>query len=203
MRVLIQWTRSTPRGWEEIDSTQWRSLPRRPDPTGADLSPDDAPGWVYRLCAQGLEFTADHYAVESLPARGCRVTIWNDDPSRYPPGERYARVWTLRPIAPDPKAGGRWNTAQSQVIYAEPGIEAKMRAMGEPTQSTGGRAVLLPWEDFAPPEEAIVRHGKGVSEALNEQHDAMRSRRGWREWTEGVPARAVDERGLVSRSARG
>lgn len=195
MKVLVQWTRSTPRGWEQVDSSMWRSIPRRPDPTGMGAGGvDDAPGWVFGLCVQGVHFTADHYAVEPLPRRGCRVTVWSDDPAYYPVGRRNAAVWTFETLAPDPRFGRRWNTRQSVERFADAEVAADLAKVG---------IAARPYEDFATPDPSMTRHGKLVTDELNAAHDRMRAARGWREWTEGVPPAAIDARGRVSKSARG
>lgn len=196
MRVLLQWTRTSPRGWEEVDSTEWRALPKLPEPHGGVEVPDDEPGWLYRLNVQGVEFTADHYAVEPLPGRACRVTVWNDDPEDYPPGERFARVWTFRLLRPDPAVRGQWNTFQKQVIYAEPVIAERMMWAGVP------ESVIRPFSAFTPPDERDVRHGIWVPQTLNARHDAARPERGWREWVEGVPEQLLDEEGRLRLGAR-
>lgn len=195
MRVLLQWTRAAPRGWEEIDSTQWQALPKRPEPRGSEAL-DDQPGWIYRLNVQSLDFTADHYAVEPLPGRACRVTIWNDDPEDYPDGEKYARIWTFKPLRPDPAFGGQWNTSQTQVIYAEQVIAARMMWAGVPENA------ILPFSQFTPPDERNVRHGIWVPQDLNARHDAERPERDWREWVEGIPERLLDEKGRLRLGAR-
>jgi hypothetical protein len=192
LKVLVQWTLATPRGWDEVDAEQWRSTPRRPEPRGGETL-DDEPGWVYRLCVQGVEFTADHYAVTSLPGRGCRVVIWNDDPEDYVEGERYARVWDFLPLRSDPRFRGAYNTRQSQVIFAESIIAERMKQMGALPE------IIRPFSEFVSPDERDIRHGIWVPQALNLDHNAARPERGWREWSEGVPRSMLDERGHVKR----
>lgn len=201
MKILVQWTRANPRGWEEYDSAQWRALAKRPDPTG--MGPggtDDQPGWVFGLNVQGVHFTADHYAVEPLPGRGCRVITWNDDPTYYPEGGlRNGQIRTFLPLAPDPRFGGRWNTRQTVHFYGDATYRQRLLdAKMDP-------ALVHTYEDLLAqlPESDIIRHGKLVSDELNAAHDARRASRGWREWTEGVPDSDLDERGRVSGMARG
>lgn len=188
MRVLIQHARRNPRDWEAVDSTDWGRLPARPLPSVVG-GQDDEPGWVMRLNVQGVSFVGyDHYAVEPLPDRACRVTVWKDDPDDLPTdalGEFYARVWTFLPLAPDARIGGRYNTRQSQVVYAGPRLTRFYE--DNPTENT----VVRSWGEFAPPPDAVVRHGVWVPDELMSAHDAALSHRGWREWTDGVPARLV------------
>jgi len=198
VRVLVQWTRATPSDWLAVDSAAWQALPKRPAPVGGETI-DDGPGWVHRVCVQGVSFAADHYAVEHVPGQGCRVSAWNDDPTDYPPGLRHARVWMFRPLRVDPAVGRRWNTAQSQVIYAEPQMADRMVACATP------RGEIRDYSEFVPPAAAHVRHGIMVADELNAAHDAARTTRGWREWTEGVPARelvSIGGRIIVRRDRR-
>ena len=89
MKLLVQWTARDPTDWIEIDSREWPVQPKRPVPqAGALGARDNTPGHPYRLNVQGVEFTGDHYAVETLPNGDCRVFCWNDDPGDYPPGWR-------------------------------------------------------------------------------------------------------------------
>ncbi len=191
MKVLLQWTIETPSDWVELDSADWANLPSKPLPVGRERI-DSLPGWISRLNIQGVDFCGyDHYAVEDLQDGACRVTVWKDDPDDIPTdvlGEFYARVWTFLPLAPDPKMGGAWNTRQSQVIYAGPKL--RQFYLDNPTEHTEVR----PWEEFVPP--ALTRHGIWMPDALMAAHDAARTKRGWREWAEGVPANQV-ERGRV------
>lgn len=184
MKVLVQWATLTPGDWQEHDSAAWESLPAKPEPRGGEAV-DDALGWVNRLNVQGVEFTGDHYAVEHL-RNGCRVICWDDDPADIPPDEFCARVWTFRPLAPDPRIGGRYNTRQSQVVYAAPAAMARL-LRNAPYENT----ILVPWAEFVPPPARLMRHGIWLSDDLYRRHGEALTPRGWREWTEGVPARHI------------
>ena len=85
MQVFIQWTRAHPRGWEEFDSSEWDSLPKRPAPVGEDVV-DDNPGWPMAIrCGKIMLSGFDHYAVED-DGRATRITVWSDDLSDTNPG---------------------------------------------------------------------------------------------------------------------
>jgi hypothetical protein len=179
VRVLVQWARDAARDWEPVDSRDWAATPSKLDPTGSSPALDAAPGWVCALNVQGVVFSgADHYAVEHLGEETIRVTRWFDDPRDYGPGERYADVWVIETLAPDPHLGGAWNTRQSRTLYAEPHAVTRLERVGLKPK---------PWADFVPPQGAAVRHGKGMPDHVYAAHKASRKTHGWRTWTEGVP----------------
>jgi hypothetical protein len=123
-----------------------------------------------------------------------RYYLWNDDPVDYPPGERFAEVWTFKSLAPDPRFNGALNTRQSRVVYSDKGGRLwKVFAANGPVENT----TYLDWSLFPKPDEAITRHGIMVSDKLNEAHEKKYTIRGWREWTEGVPSDQIDNRGRL------
>lgn len=184
MRLLVQWTLKSPSNWALLDSAAWAGLPKLPEPaTGKTGDNNVKPGWVFDLNVQGVRFSGnDHYAVEDAGGGAVRVTVWNDDPDDWPEGTKYARVWTLLPLAPDAKLGGAINTRQSQVIYAQDA--AKFPA-------------ALPWEDFLPVRDAILaagleRHGIWVSDTKSQEHVAAQESWGWRHWVDDLPLEESD-----------
>ena len=202
MKILVQWTRVDPTDWIEIDSADWAGLPKSADPTGDEILGSDpaSEAWVFRTGAQGVEITADHYAVEHLApgdvvewfdgttrivpeGGGCRLYGWSDDPEDYPLGYRNAKVWTILGLARDPKFGNAYNTQQWVHYFADEVVRAQIPKLEE------GR--VSPFEDFVPPAEALTRHGIWTTPELNAKHDAARTPRFWREWTEGLPAEEV------------
>jgi hypothetical protein len=195
MKVFVQHARSNPRDWEEIDSAEWATLPKKPLPPAAIH--DDAPGLVHAINIQGLIFSGyDHYAVEHL-ADGVRITAWSDESK--PEGEKFALAWTMLRLAPDARFGGAYNTRHAQMVYAQADVKARYDALGqiENTQVVG-------WEWFAPPPEQDVRHDPHVSMAESDRHHGVLAHRGWMEWTDGVPAEHLDARGhLKEQRARG
>jgi hypothetical protein len=180
MKVLVQWALMTPSDYIEIDSSEWATLPKKglPGPSQLGGGNDDL-GWVNRLNVQGIEFMADHYAVEHL-LDGCRVTTWYDDPEDYSPGVFYARVWTFLDPAPDASLGGLMNTRQSQVVYAAPTL---LQKFWDDSQGNGyENTELRPWDEFEPPDDSIIRHGVWLPEGLYAAHETSKVERGWREW---------------------
>ena len=197
MRILYQWTRANPRDWQEIDSSLWADLPKSPEPTGGEtLTDDEGEAWIFRINVQGLEFTADHYAVEHIDETSCRVTIWNDDPEDYPEGERFARIWTFRNLAPDDRFGGAINTNQTQEIFADEDVGARI--------ALAPGITYRPYTEFVLPPEGTIRHGIWVDAAANVAHDSARSPHNWHEWTEGLDPSELDANGhLLSQRGQG
>ncbi|MHA2063194.1 MAG: hypothetical protein ACXABY_02315 [Candidatus Thorarchaeota archaeon] len=194
MKVLIQWAVNGPTDWEEIDSADWAALPKKRDPWGGEKI-TATPGWVNRLCVQGVEFTADHYAVEDLPGSGCKVYIWSDDPVDYPEGYKNALVCQFLYLDHDPLLNGAINTRQTTILYFQDTLKNLM-----PTRIQGGH--VKHWDEFIPPDEAITRHGVLLPDKLYEKHENIRRIAGWREWTEGLHPSELDSNGHV-RQQRG
>jgi hypothetical protein len=121
---------------------------------------------VHALNVQGVIFEGwDHYAVGSVTG-GCTVTVWNDDPDGDPP-----QRWTFYDPAPDPSFDGRMNTRQQLDVFRD---DDPLRE----TSTSMGKARKR--RTFTPP--AGARHGRWVSNLLHEQHQRVRSVRGWHEW---------------------
>lgn len=195
MKVLVQWARRVPTDWTEVDSAAWKTLPKKPDPVGGEII-DKYPGWINRVCVQGVEFTSDHYAVEHLDNGGCKVYSWSDDPEDYLPGYRNAKIIEFLPLAPDENFGGAYNTRQKATFYVEEEVAKNM-----PAKIDG--AEIKPWSEFIPPPEEITRHGIWMPQGLYEQHENKRRKCGWREWTEGLPKEEIKSGKLRSQRAIG
>lgn len=193
--VLVQWARLHPRGWESVPVGQWHALARRPVPVGGEVL-DDSPGWVNRVCVQGVNGAADHYHVQTLPRRGLRLTLWYDDPDDYPPEMWFAQVrdfWPPERVTSDaPGAemhGSRWNTVQpTPIFYCGDKI-------GEMFARENADRDLRPWDEFVPPADA--HHGIWLPQDLHEEHERLigahpaqtnaervERLRGWMDWIE-------------------
>ena len=184
MRVCYQPTLAVPTDWLEVDSQDWHKIAKKKSPIGGEAI-DGSPGWVHRLCVQGVEFVGDHYAVRHISDEEIQVVVWNDDPADYPVGQRFATVWTFKNLGPDPRLGGAINTRHSQIIYVDFGEDLHRRwTASGPIENTEFRD----WSEFREPNAAIVRHGVWVNDELNVRHETGYTPRGWREWTDGVPA---------------
>jgi hypothetical protein len=74
-------------------------------------------------------------------------------------------------------------------VYAAPTILQKLidESGGDGYENT----IMMPWSGFEPPAAAVTRHGVWLPDDLYDAHEKAVSHRGWREWTEGVPAELV------------
>lgn len=182
MRVLFQPTQQAPEGWRTTDSALWSGLERFT---------------CHALCVQGVTFDgADHYSVQPLARGGIRVAVWYDDPDDWPPGHRWARVVTFRPVRPDPdpRFGGAFNTRQTHQLYFEPEAGRIIRAAyaGNPS------VTFHRWATFDPSAWAAPMPGQWVSEVHHEAHRALQAPEGWRTWVEGLAAAELDASGRLS-----
>lgn len=174
MRVLIQWAKDNPEGWEEFQIPrvqEWRQLPNKGLPTSPDQPVDSQSGWINAINIQGVIFTGyDKYSLAQSGA-GIAVFAWQDS-ADFPPGTRWASLWTFLSPAPDQRIGGRINTRQTRLMFAEPGAELPP---GLP---------VLPWNQFQIPNQNTHRFGKWLSNELFLDHLDALPRVGWREWIE-------------------
>jgi|GEM_PF-2008813 len=182
MKILVQWTQKNPESWITLDSKDWASLAKKPEPTGAELVdgalPTDDPGWIWAVNCQGVIFAGfDHYAVEDLPENACCIIGWNDDPEDFKSDSFHAIAVTFFPLVPDAKLGGATNTCQLREIYVGPGMKERFDFPQENT-------TLHSWEEFVKPAEEITRHGIMVFDAEAQKHRQAQEFTSWREWGE-------------------
>lgn len=174
MKILVQWAKSTPEDWYELDSSQWSKLPQRPVPSTLLSTVDTTEGWIHGLNIQGLVFNGfDHYAVQEI-TDGIRVTSWNDDDDDWL-NDHWALVWDLLEPAHDVKINNV-NTRQAITIYAEK--QERLDIYADVVECVG----RLPWKDFKAPPTNVIRHGVWVEETLNDNLIAAQTRHGWTEW---------------------
>lgn len=172
MLVFVQWSLAVPRGWDEVDSSEWRSLPSKPVPAGGDVV-DQKRGWVFGVNVQGVEFFGfDHIALADIDDGGVRVWGWNDDLDDVETRYRWGVVWDFLPPAFDEQVG-QVNTRQSMIHYAEDAADF--------SEQIGGLAVAA-WSDYPAPPADVVRHGVWLADELFAEHKAAQTVRGWREW---------------------
>jgi hypothetical protein len=188
VKVLYQWALKDPTQWQQIDVSQWASLPKRPIPKPGELgAKTNQPGWIFNVCVQGITFAGyDHIAIEPINIgldEGVKVTAWNDDPDEFILGERNASVWTILPITSDPQLGMAINTRQSCIKYLEG--NAYNQALANTVQNT----TVRPWDDFIPPPETITQHGIWIENTKMAEHlnHAPQSEWSWMHWNEHLP----------------
>lgn len=200
MKILYQFALKNPTSWQEVDSSNWKHLPKRPVPKKGELGGEDnIPGWIRNVNIQGLTTEGyDHVAIEEITIgndEGVKLTVWNDDPDdAHIEGvedwvnDPQAIVWTILPLAPDPKLGMAINTRQSCKRYCKgPRYD---RLVSDPPQNT----TVRPWEEFAPPSEEITRHGVWIENEKHSEHveKAPQHEWGWHHWVEHLPENEIE-----------
>ncbi len=187
MKAFLQWTLRTPADWITIDTADWLSLPKKPEPDGTEIL-DDAPGWIYTVSIQGLRLVGDAYAlIHDQPTGGCTAYFWNNDPEDYTSHQFYAHEIQFLPLAPDVRFGGAYNTRQTRIVYAAPGV----------AQRFAGWPDVRPWSEFRIPPQGIVRYGKWLTDAQSRDHVEVKRQESWKEWSDGVPPTELTETGLI------
>jgi hypothetical protein len=180
MRICYQPTQDSPADWVQTTADQWAGL-------GSFT--------CHALCVQGVVFDgADHYSVETVSPGVVRVVVWYDDPTDWPPGQRWARVWTFRHLAadPDPRYGGAVRPQHQQVLFAEDG----MRPILEAAYGTNPTIQIRPWNAFNS-RRSNPMHGAWVTDEQHADQQAVQSVQGWRTWTEGLHPNELDANGHV------
>lgn len=179
MLVYVQWAKAHPTDYDVYEIASMRDvrrLPRKGIPSGGETLDDNA-GWLSDVVVQGVSFEGWDHASADFPAPGVlRVIVWNDDPVDYPDGP-WAQVWDFHDPVPDARHGV--NTLQYLTVYTD--VPALI-AFWTGQSTTGGPVVVLPWADFPQPAANVTLHGIWVDDALYQQHLAVRTRHGWREW---------------------
>lgn len=186
MKVGVQWSLAQPRDWTDIDLTvsgpgarRWRDLPKRPVPRGGETI-DNQPGWIFAAVVDGVVFAGhDHLAFAPHPGGGVEVWCWTDDLADDETDYRFGEHWLIHPHRPDPAFGGQVNTHQVKTVYAEDLVDM---ARFFPQSTSGGPVELRPWSEWPAPDEALVRHGIWLDEALMRSHLVVARPRSWREW---------------------
>jgi len=180
VKILVQWSKSSAEDWEELDSSEWGSTPRRGVPVGGETV-DRKRGWIHALCIQGVVFEGwDHYAVLPRDPSYVDVYVWNDDVQDWSEDSFRGEVWGFRELCPDPHLGGAINTRQVRTCYAASPVEGE-----------------VPFDHFPKISRRATRHGIWLPDELAEESQGVRSLHGWREWTEGVDSKYVDANGRV------
>lgn len=200
MKVRYQFAQKNPTGWQEIDAKDWHTLPSLPIPDKGQLGAlNNVPGWIRNVNVQGITNEGfDHVAIEPITIgndEGIKMYSWNDDlDDAHVEGfedwinEPHAIVWTILPLAPDPKLGMAINTRQSCIRYAT-GLRYE-NLLASPPQNT----TVRPWSEFIPPAENITRHGVWLDDAKLKEHidKAPHHEWGWMHWCEHLPETEIE-----------
>jgi len=195
MKIYIQWTTDPAQDWVLIDSADWSSLPKKPEPVGGEVV-DSSLGWVYSINCQGCMFSGDHYAIVDLPDGSTAVASWTDDIDDRPESEFHGTIGIFLDPAYDshPKVQAV-NTQQQFNVYANGLIFNRIQS--DPAENRS----LDIFDNFVPPGQTkkmsefkpgeldrlyqksnLIRHGINVSEQLHSDHQSVKTVRGWREW---------------------
>ena len=208
MKILVQWATNPPADWQEIDSKDWASLPKKGEPhrdrkpvfgskpfevlgfEGPEERIDDKPGWVYQICVQGLAFAGDHIVVIDRSDH-VEVIQWDDDPEDYPDGNYSADVWKLydRIVDNSFKVGNGilrcQGPLQVRAMYVtKPKLEKLIADGVIPNYTSGGLVEVKDYSEFIKPDERIVRHGIWVDDRLKEEHQKAVRAISYKEWLE-------------------
>ncbi len=163
MKVYVQWARSAPGGWSEVDHPAWDGQDHRP----ADGALDNRPGLVAALNVQGVTYSGEHWdrmAVRPGDDDGVVVYAWNADT---------AVRHIFRELAPDPAIGNALNTRQHVHWYTDDAVE-RVRIARRVDCTLHAHA------DFTMPPAASRFDCRGDNAA---GHDAVRSPKSWRQWS--------------------
>lgn len=192
MRALIQWARSNPLGWEEMDSADWAMLPDKRASANRSVNADA--GWVNALNVQGMVFEGyDRVAIVDNGDGSIDVWCVNDDAAAgWDAATRYMRHVQIRPLRVDDSLGGAINTDMNQTIYSDDPVFA-------PSENT----VVRPWGAASGvPADSLFRHGVMLANGLYAAHTAAQELRSWREWTDGVDPGLIGVDGRVVQQRR-
>ena len=169
MLISIQWATATPADWidyEIASKADIRALPRKPVPVGGEVL-DDEPGWVARLCVQGVVFGGyDHISLDIAPALGVlKVAGWQDDPDDFATEECWHTDWQFAIVTDE------YGRGQNREVYAQ-------KNAGVPIdQGKRGRA----WADRPTYPLNQTLHGIWVPDEL------------WRAHVEALSPRTLDD----------
>ena len=188
MKIMFQDALRDAQPWTQIEAKDWATLPKLLVPEHGILGgTNNNLGWVRNVNIQGLTTEGyDHVAIEPIIIgldEGVKLTVWNDDDDDEPIEDHRAIVWTILPLAPDPKLGMAINTRQSCVWYCG-GSRYNKLVLNTPQNTT-----IRPWPEFVQPVEDIVRHGIWLPNNKFAQHinKAPQHEWGWMHWCDHLP----------------
>ncbi len=172
--------RASPAGFVGMEAGDW-----------ATISPGEQ---INQVSCQGhTQKGADKYHA-TMDGSAAVLTMIHDDPSDWPEGMKWAEVIRIEPLAAD--ADPLWNGAirprHTKTRYAQADAAAAL---------AGSPVPVLPWEDFTEPPD--TREGVWLTDEEYAAHRAIATPKGWREWTDGVPAAEVVNGKVRDQRARG
>ncbi len=203
MKVYVQWATDPPLGYQEIDSSQWSSLPKKDEPpadrkpirdinenvigfTGTDVIINFSKGWIYDVYVQGMGFNADHIAV--IDGDGfTKIITWNDDLNDIPAKDVMANEWKFYP--PRRKPNGRLESMLYRTWYMKPEKRIELESNGVLPNYTGEFIGDKPtkvknYSQFQKPSNSITRHGIWLLSRLSDRLTGLETRVSWETWAE-------------------
>jgi hypothetical protein len=145
--------------------------------TGTREIIDNQPGWIYRLCVQGMVFSKDHIAVIDHE-NYVEVVEWNDDSGDSSSSEFCAEEWDLYPKIVDR------TYRDGRSAYRFQGFLQVRRRYGnfkDEDFTSGGLTTNAPYSSFVPPTHDLVRHSIWLPQDLCDQLDNYDPPT-WHEW---------------------
>ncbi len=181
MKVFIQWANDPKSRPEEIDSTDWGTLPKKRDPTSTTPTIDSSKGWIQSMSIMGITFKADHYSISEnpsgYPVGSIKVTFWND--SGTDEDKKHAAIWYMQSLT---LRDGKWHPRLWEERFYSPRLRTKLLADGTLPIFCGTREVSISnYADFVPPVEADTKHGVQLRDALNAEYESEKNH-SYREW---------------------
>jgi len=186
MKIFIQHATNPKSSPQELDSSEWKNIPKKDDPTGRNVIIDSSKGWIQSISVMGITFKADHYCIEErpagYPADAIKITFWNDsDPDE---DERHAGIWWIQSMSLRTLNGvQKWVPNMTEERYYSPNLIRQLTADGTLPIYCGTRKVKInKFADFVKPPEALTRHGVLIDPALYEEYEKEKDHN-YREWT--------------------
>lgn len=185
MKIFVQHATNPKSEPQQFDSSDWKNLPKKADPTGHDAVINSAKGWIQSISCMGKTFKADHYAIAEnppgYPVGTIKITFWNDsDPDE---DERHAGIWYMQKMKLE-KINGRqkWCPNLWEERFYSEGMIQKLTDDGTLPIYCGTRLVKIhKFSDFVKPPEDVTRHGVLIDEALYEEYEKEKDH-SYREW---------------------
>jgi len=185
MKVFVQWATDPVSRPDEIDSSNWNTLPKKSDPTNTTPIIDSTKGWIQSMSIMGITFKADHYSISEnpngYPTGTIKVTFWNN--SGDIEDNIHAGVWIIQDLQlRDINGVKKWIPNLTEERYYSPNLQKKLKDDGTLPIYCSGRLVKIHnYSDFIPPDETITRHGVLVNESLLAEMELEKDHH-YREW---------------------
>ncbi len=181
MKIFIQWATDPKSEPEEVDSSDWNTLPKKRDPTGTTPIIDKSKGWIQSLSVMGITFKSDHYSISENPAGyqagSIKVTFWNDSGTNE--DNKHAGIWYMQTLT---LRDGQWQPRLWEERFYSPRLQTKLLTDGTLPIFCGTRKVRISnYTDFVPPVEADTRHGVQINDLLNTEYELEKDH-SYKEW---------------------